>query len=110
MRELANFAQERGHAFTACLLGNPIGAAGITMTSINSGQAWAVFSPLLKTAPIALFKACKHGIDGVIAETGIKKIYAVAPIDDKVACRFMRHLGFPPPTLYLHERIIEWPS
>ncbi len=110
LMELAKVAEQAGHAFTACLLGNPIGAAGITLTSNNTGQAWTFFSPLIKSMPKLLFKTVKDKLDEVIVETRLNKIYAVTTINDPIAQRFMKHLGFPPPTQYLYERKILWPS
>jgi len=94
MRQLALVGQNAGHAFTACALGRPIGAAGVTLQIAGRGQAWAIFSPLIRNRPVSLFRAVKHGLEEIIAETKVKKLYAVVDQDDEAAKRFMTHLGF----------------
>lgn len=104
--DLAEQAQRAGHAFTACLLGDPIGAAGVAIMDGNQGQAWALFTPLIKTLPLGLYRAVSKGLREVIVETRLRKIYAVIDPEDEKAQRFMEHLGFRMQRL-LYERNLE---
>lgn len=92
--ELAETAQEHGRGYTACLLGDPIGCAGIRVHGNGIGEAWALFSPLLKTMPKALFKNVRHGMLEIIAEEKLKTVWALVDPEDETAQQFMERLGF----------------
>jgi hypothetical protein len=93
MMALAEIAEGRGWAWTAMLLGDPVGAAGVAITG-DRGEAWAVFSPLIKTMPVALYKAVAKGLAEIKAEVPVRLIVATADAQDAQAARFLRHLGF----------------
>jgi len=92
--DLAEEAQEGGRGYTACLLGDPIGAAGVRVHGNGIGEAWALFSPLLKTMPKALFKNVSKGLNEIIVEEKLKKIWALVDPEDEIAQRFIERLGF----------------
>lgn len=92
--ELAEAAQENGRGYTACLLGDPIGAAGVRLHAQGIGEAWALFSPLIKAMPKSLFKSVSKGLNEIIAEEKLTKIWALVDPEDETAQQFMEHLGF----------------
>lgn len=94
MQDLAWVAQEAGNAFTACLLGEYIGAAGVIVRESNLAEAWAVFSPTIKTFKRDLYVAVKHGLQEIIDENKVKKVTALIDPADAAAKRFIEHLGF----------------
>ena len=94
MLELGRSAEQTGRGFTACLLGNPIGAAGVAIQRPGLGEAWALFSPLIRSRKLELYRAVASGLKEIIQETRIKKIYAVIQPNDEAAVRFIEHLGF----------------
>lgn len=99
---LALESERSGRGYTACLLGDPIGCAGVWLHG-KEGQVWALFSPLIKTMPVQLYKACKKGLDEVITEIQPTLLYARVDEADAQAARFMKRLGFAP-THRLYER------
>ena len=111
MKRLAAIAEDRGWAWTACLLGTPVGAAGVAIEPApkgerpERGEAWALFSPVVKTMPISLYKAVSKGLAEVKAETRVKYIAAIVEPGDAAAGRFMRHLGF-----NLAKHLYDWRS
>ena len=82
------------HARTVCLLGDPIGAGGITPFEDGSAEAWAIFSPLSKHYAKAMFQACKQGIVEAEAELNPHVLFARADLEDEAAQRFLEHLGY----------------
>lgn len=105
-QELALRAQDEGRGYTACLEGDPIGCAGVRVINPGVGEAWALFSPLIRTMPKTLFKAVRTGLDEIIAEEKLKKLVSIVDMEDKAALRFMAHLGFSPKRLIV-ERTLE---
>ena len=93
-QQLALEAQEEGRGYTACLMGDPIGCAGVRVHANNSGEAWALFSPLIKKLPLSLFRAVSKGLNEIIAEEKLTKVWSIVDPKDEAACRFMTHLGF----------------
>jgi hypothetical protein len=93
-QELALTAQEHGRGYTACLRGDPIGAAGVRVLNSTTGEAWALFSPRIKTLPFSLYRSVSKGLNEIIAEEKLKKVWALVNPDDEAALRFMQHLGF----------------
>lgn len=94
MKALATMAQTQGRGFTGCILGEPVGCAGIVVQRAGMGEAWALFSPILKTMPLSLYRAVKRGMDEIVLEMHLTKLYAVVEPGDERAANFMRHLGF----------------
>lgn len=92
--ERALAAEKYGDGFTACLYGDPIGAAGLSMHDDNVGELWAMFSPLIKTMPVSLYKLSKQKLADVIVKHKPKEIWARACPEDEAAQRFLEHLGF----------------
>jgi hypothetical protein len=87
-------AHERiAFARTVCLMGDPIGAGGITMHD-DIGETWALFSPLVLQFPKALFKACKAGIAGAVEKFNPQVILSFVHKDDLTAQRFIERLGY----------------
>ena len=94
MMILAECAERTGRGYTGCLLGDPVGCAGVAIQRAGMGECWALFSPIIKTMPLSLFRAVKKGLDEIILESRLTTLYAVVEPTDKSAARFMEHLGF----------------
>ena len=56
---MALLAQESGPGYTAFLFGKAVGAAGVSIQKPGLGEAWAIFTPLLKFYPLWLHRECK---------------------------------------------------
>ena len=80
-------------ARTVCLLGNPIASGGVTPFEDGSAEVWGLFSPLSKTFPKALFKACKQGIKDAVEALKPNPLWARADLEDEAAQRFLARLG-----------------
>jgi hypothetical protein len=93
MLRLAEIAESRAWAWTAMLLGQPVGAAGVAISD-GRGEAWALFSPVIKTLPVGLYKAVGQGLAEIKAESGVSLIVATVAAEDAQAGRFLKHLGF----------------
>jgi len=93
--EMARAQRDEAIAFarTVCLLGDPIASGGVTPFEDGSAEVWGCFSPLSKTFPVALFKACKQGIKDAIEELKPFPLYARADLHDHAAQRFLERLG-----------------
>lgn len=88
-------AERSGRGYTACLLGDPIGCAGVWIDG-KEGRVFAEFSPLIKAMPVQLYKAVKKGLAEIIEETRPECFYTLVDPKDPAAVRFMTHLGFTP--------------
>jgi len=88
-------AKVEKHAFTGCLLGDPVGCAGVYVDELGIGWAWTEFTPLLKAAcKIQLARTVKRLLDEVALEVPIRTIrIEVDPLDNK-AMQFAKWLGF----------------
>jgi hypothetical protein len=106
MMALAQAAERSGRGYTACLMGDPIGCAGVWMHG-KDGQVFSYFSPLLKRMPVQLFKAAKRGLAEVIEELKPESLYARIDENDQAAVRFITRLGFDP-THRIYERTFQW--
>jgi len=83
------------YAFTGCLLGDPVGCAGVMIDDENIGWGWSFFTPLLKTAvKIQLLRTVRRLIDEVIIESGVKEIRVIVEPTDAKAVQFAAWLGF----------------
>ena len=102
---LGRIAESYGWAKTGMLCGDPVGAAGVAIRrehasqKIGTGEVWALFSPVIKTLPKALYKATALGLAEVKRETGVMDMWALCLPGDQAAARFLEHLGF---TLEFH--------
>lgn len=90
---LAYAAERSGKAFTGCLLGDPVGCAGVWMHG-TEGQVWTLFSPLIKQMPVALCKEVRRRLKEVIEELQPTLLYARIDTNDEQAVRFIERLGF----------------
>lgn len=86
-------AESRDDAFTVCLRGDPIGCGGVTMTDGN-GEMWGLFSPVIKTMPVALFRATRDCLNRIVEKQKPKELFSCADIIDDKSRRFLEHLGF----------------
>jgi hypothetical protein len=94
-RQLALTAQELGCGYTACLLGDPIACAGMRIDAADrTGEAWSLFSPVIKAMPLSLFRIVSKGLNEVIAEEKLKLVWSIIDPNNETAVRFIRHLGF----------------
>lgn len=82
------------YARTVCLLGDPIGCGGVTPFEDGSAETWALFSPLIKVFPKAMFRACRDGIEAALKEFQPERLFACIDPNDLVAQRFMERLGY----------------
>lgn len=104
---IARRAEECGIAWTACLLGDPVGAAGMEIGPNGIAQVWTEFSPLIKTMPKAFFQATRNYLEKAIAEHSPETLQAIVDENDDSAVRFIEHLGFPrKERKFLYERKI----
>ncbi len=95
MMALAQLAQNSpGDAFTACYLGQPIGAAGIILTAPNMGDAWALLSPLLKSFPLYLHREAKTRIEHAIQKYQLRRVQAFIDARHLAHVLWIRRLGF----------------
>lgn len=85
---------EEGPGYTAMLLGQPIGAAGVSILRPGVGEAWAIFSPLIKTMPFAIHRNVKKILARIIAEQHLRRVHAAIDPQDKIAVRWIGRLGF----------------
>lgn len=93
---LAVIAENESVAKTLCVLGDPVGCAGVRFNDdARIGEAWALFSPVVKRMPLGLFRAVTNGMREVIAQHRLDSIIAIVDPKDLAAQRFMEHLGFP---------------
>lgn len=105
MIELAEWGEIGGRGFTACISGNPIGAAGIVVHREGMGEAWALFSPVIKRFPKSLFIAVKKGLEEIIEERqDLITLVSIVQGDDRQAVNFLKHLLFEPNGKVIYER------
>lgn len=107
LQHLCITAQDKSRAWTGCMLGDPIGAAGIKLGDDHAGEAWALFSPLIKRYPLFLFRELKTRIERVVAEEKLTRVWSVVDEDDPAAIRLIGRLGFEDTGLKLFEREID---
>jgi len=90
----AEYAVENGFSYTACLLGTPIGAAGMCFKEANTAELWAMFTPLFKSMPITLYRAVREKYAEAMSKAPeLERIYAIVDPRDETAIRFVQHLG-----------------
>jgi len=94
MITLGQLAECSGSAYTAVLCGDPIGAAGIAVVRPGMGEAWSLFSPLIKRFPLALHKAASRLIPEVTKRHNLRRVCAMVDEGDAVAVRWIERLGF----------------
>jgi hypothetical protein len=58
MLEEAYIAQQVGPGYSAFLFGCVVGMAGLSLQVPGMGQAWALFTPVLKLFPVWLHRQC----------------------------------------------------
>lgn len=93
MLNLAKIAEAKGYAFTGCLMGDPIGAAGIAIQHPGVGEAWTLFSPLLKAQfRVTLLRMVRKLINDVTEEAQLRDIYCYVLPDDLKAQEFVEEL------------------
>lgn len=102
--ELAELAEESG-GYTACLLGDPIAAAGIAVGPNGLGQAWAYFTPVMKQFPLRMARMVRRCMDEIIIEKNIHTVFSLVQPHDKVALAFMEHLGFTLAYAYMEKKV-----
>jgi hypothetical protein len=102
-------AQENGRAYTACILGQPVACAGMYLHGKGIGETWTLFSPVMKTLPLALFRIVSKTLNEVITEEKLNRVWAMVDPADPAAVRFVEHLGFGM-TKHLYEKRIPWTS
>lgn len=89
MYRMAWRAQESGPAFTACLYGHAIGAAGVSIQKPGVGEAWTIFTPLLKRMfPLTMHKLVKKLL--IEHAAALNEVWAVCRDDGK----WLKILGF----------------
>lgn len=92
---IGQFVERSGHGFTACVLGDPVGAAGLYLHECSVAEAWMIISPFLKQRfAKTMYKLVKNGLEEKIKQTGVKRVIAYVDPDDETAIRFIKHLGF----------------
>jgi hypothetical protein len=74
------------------------GVAGIARYWPGVGEAWTVMTPdaLMKWTPWQLSKTFRLGLEKLMVEHGFWRVQATPDLEDPVAVRFARHLGFEP--------------
>lgn len=107
MMALALAAERSGRAYTACLVGDPIGAAGVWMHG-QEGQVWTLFSPLIKRQPVQLYKLVREKLEEVTNEFKPRLLYARCIRTDPQAVRFLQRLGFDIAPYDYYERKFSW--
>jgi hypothetical protein len=93
MLELAQICESH-NGYTACILGDPVAAAGVVMQQVGIGEIWSIFGPIVKCYPKQLFAECKRLMAEVIAREKPRRLYAIVDPNDPKSIRFMEHLGF----------------
>lgn len=94
MIKLAEYAAENGFSYTACLLGTPIGAAGMCLKEANTAELWAMFTPMFKSMPVTLYRAVIEKFAETRAKIGpLEKLYAIVDPGDEAAIRFVKRIG-----------------
>ena len=95
MLELAKFAERGGYAVTGCVLGDPIGAAGVAVMMPGIGQIWSLFSPFIKkNYRITLMRNAGKMIADAMTECKLHSVVATVDPDDLKACQFVEDLDF----------------
>lgn len=94
MMELAELAESHGHAWTACILGDPVASAGMVLQVGGSAEVWTILSPLVKCYPLQLCKQIKAHLEMTIAELKPTRVYAVIDPNSETAKRFVELFGF----------------
>jgi len=74
--------------------GRVIGCVGMTMLWQGVGQAWAVFSPLVKEYGIAVSRAVKRMISHGFDEYGLDRLQAIVLPEEDRNIKWARFLGF----------------
>ena len=95
MLELAKVAELNGVGWTACILGEPIGCAGMAVRSPYFGEPWAIFSPILKDCfAKTLYKLTKRYLEEALAKIAPLPAVSIIDKDNTAGRRFVEHLGF----------------
>lgn len=93
--ELGKMAEASGCAITGCVMGDPIGAAGVAEHYGGMGQAWTLFSPYIKARyRITIIRQARRLISEAFEEGKYSRIVALVDPDDPKACDFVEDLGF----------------
>lgn len=94
MVEAAQICERSKHAYTACINGEMIGCAGMTIRSQNCAEPWAMFKPEFKARPKTMYSIVKRLLTQAMQD--IAPLPAVSMIEptDTTGRRFLEHLGF----------------
>lgn len=94
--ELVRYAQagRMGPAWTGIADEGPVGCAGVRILWKGTGEAWALFTPLLWKYRFSVQKAVLRYLDSIEREYGLERIQAQVDESHPRALEWAHSLGF----------------
>ncbi len=88
------FRKTQGPAYTLLVDGQPIGSGGVIIMDNNIGEAWMVWSNVMKIYQKSIYRTIKRILDVIISEFRLFGVQAFVDPQFDLAKHFMKHLGF----------------